>query len=142
MLDELRGWAGAEPTCRPSHRPLSVEETLALADGELVEIGAHTVTHPALGPLPPSSQREEIVQSKARLEDLLGRPVMSFAYPHGDYTAETVSIVREVGFARACSFTFAGLVHPSTDPFRLPRVQIQDWDGEELARRLSAWFDG
>ena len=48
VLNTLRAWAGARPGARPSHRPISVPELGALADGELIEIGAHTVTHPIL----------------------------------------------------------------------------------------------
>lgn len=144
VLHELRGWAGVEPAGRPSHHPLSLEEAVALARGGLVEVGAHTVTHPVLSTLPPASQRDEVLGSKARLEEILDRPVTSFAYPHGsksDYTAETVGIVREAGFACSCS-NFRGLVERSTDPFQLPRAHIQDWDGNKFAKRLSRWFGG
>jgi peptidoglycan/xylan/chitin deacetylase (PgdA/CDA1 family) len=142
VLDELLTWAGAELASHPRHRLLSLEEVSVLAQGELIEVGAHTVTHPRLSALPAASQRDEIRGSKARLEEVLNRPVTSFAYPHGgrsDYTAQTVSIVREAGFARACS-NFAGVVGPSTDRFQLPRIHVQDWDGDEFARRLSRWF--
>jgi peptidoglycan/xylan/chitin deacetylase (PgdA/CDA1 family) len=141
VLDELLTWAGLETAARLSHRPLSLEEAVALAKGDLVEVGAHTVTHPALSTLPGASQRDEILQSKARLEEIVGCPVTSFAYPYGDVSAETAGIVREAGFARACS-TGAGLVELSTDPFQLPRRYVQDWDGEAFSRRLSRWFDG
>jgi peptidoglycan/xylan/chitin deacetylase (PgdA/CDA1 family) len=143
ILDDLLAWAGTEPTVRPTHCSLSLEEVLALAQGELIEVGAHTVTHPALSALPALSQRDEILESKARLEEVLGSPVTSFAYPYGkqrDYTAETVSIIREAGFACACS-NFTGVVGRSTDQFQLPRVHVQDWNGEEFAGRLSKWFD-
>jgi peptidoglycan/xylan/chitin deacetylase (PgdA/CDA1 family) len=142
VLDELLRWAGVESMSHPSHHPLSFEEVLALAQGELIEVGAHTVTHPRLSALPAASQRDEIQGSKARLEEVLGHPVTSFAYPHGgrsDYTAQTVSMVREAGFACACSY-FAGIVGQSTDRFQLPRMNVQDWDGEEFAWRLSRWL--
>ncbi len=144
VLHELRGWAGVEPAGRPSHRPLSIEEAVALSRGGLVEVGAHTVTHPVLSALPPASQRDEVLGSKARLEEILGRSITSFAYPHGsrsDYTAETINIVREAGFACSCS-NFRGLVERSTDPFQLPRTHVQDWPGDRFARRLSKWFSG
>ena len=48
VLRELRGWAGTEPAVRPRHRPFSLEEAVALAQGGLVEVGAHAVSHPAL----------------------------------------------------------------------------------------------
>ena len=139
VLDELRGWAGAEPAGSPSHRLLSLEEVVALAQGELIEVGAHTVTHPALSTLPPVSQRDEILGSKVQLEEILGRPVTSFAYPYGNRSAETVGIVREAGFACACS-TRADVVRRSTNHFKLPRAHVQDWDREEFATWLSRWF--
>jgi peptidoglycan/xylan/chitin deacetylase (PgdA/CDA1 family) len=141
-LDELLTWAGAEPTVRPTHRFLSLEEVVALAQGDLIEIGAHTVTHPVLSALPAASQRVEIQRSKARLEEVLKRPVTNFSYPYGNeyhYTAETVGMVKEAGFTSACS-SFAGVVEQTTDPFQLPRVRVPDCDGERLARRLSRWF--
>jgi len=112
---------------------------MALARLELIELGAHTVTHPALPALPEASQREEIRQCKLELEQLLGRPVTSFAYPYGQYTAETAALVREEGFSSACS-TQAGFVNQQTDLFCLPRMRVEDWDGERLARMLSDWF--
>jgi peptidoglycan/xylan/chitin deacetylase (PgdA/CDA1 family) len=139
VLDELLVWAGAEPAARPTRRPLSLEEVVALAKGELVEVGAHTVTHPALSTLPAVSQRYEILESKAQLEDILDRRVVSFAYPYGSLSAETVDIVRAAGFSCACS-SRADAVRLSTERFQLPRVVVRDWSGEEFARRLSRWF--
>jgi len=141
VLRELRELAGAEPADRTSQRPLSLEEAVTLAQGELVDVGAHTVTHPPLSALPLASQRDEIVGSKAQLEELLDHPVAGFSYPHGSLSLETASMVREAGFACACA-TRGGLVKRSTDPFRLPRKNIEDLDGDKLARQLSEWFDG
>jgi peptidoglycan/xylan/chitin deacetylase (PgdA/CDA1 family)/SAM-dependent methyltransferase len=144
VLDELLTWTGAQPVSRNTHRFLSLQEVATLLRGELVEVGAHTVTHPALSALSVASQRNEIQQSKNRLEEILGRRVTSFAYPYGtqkDYTTETVALVREAGFACACS-AVEGVVGSSTDRFQLPRVFVQDWDGEEFAKRLSDWLHG
>jgi peptidoglycan/xylan/chitin deacetylase (PgdA/CDA1 family) len=140
VLCELREWAGAESVGRLSNRSLSLDEVGALAQGGLVEVGAHTVSHPALKLLPPASQRDEILSSKAHLEGILDHPVAGFSYPYGSLSAETVGIVREVGFAYACA-SGGGLVKRSADLFRLPRKGIQDWDGDEFARHLSEWFD-
>ena len=140
--DELLAWAGAELAARPSHRPLSHQEIAALAEGDLIEIGAHTITHSLLAAAPTSVQRREIVQSKAQLEELVGQPVRSFAYPfgkRGDYTEETVTIVRESGFACACS-NFPGAVTGGVDHFQLPRMFVEDCDGEEFTRQLWLWL--
>jgi peptidoglycan/xylan/chitin deacetylase (PgdA/CDA1 family) len=143
VLDELLEWADAEPVVRPTHRPLSLEEASKLAQGELVEIGAHTVTHPTLSALTATSQRDEILKSRHYLQDLIGRPVRSFSYPYGrlsDYDHQTISILRQAGFACSCS-NFTGVIEQDTDLFQLPRVQVQDWDGDEFAKRLLRWFN-
>ena len=78
----------------------------------------------------------------ARLEDVLRRPVVGFAYPYGfrsDYTEETVDIVRESGFAWACS-NFGDAVWGDADRFQLPRMLVRNWNGEECARNLKGWF--
>jgi peptidoglycan/xylan/chitin deacetylase (PgdA/CDA1 family) len=116
-------------------------EVEALEQGGVIEIGAHTVTHPFLSALPAAWQRDEIKDGKAFLEELLGHPVTSFAYPYGDYTAETTALVREAGLKCACS-TVADTVWRRSDCFQLPRVEVKDWDGEEFAARLSRWFNG
>ena len=143
-LDELLAWSGAEPIGRLTHRPLSRDEVFYLTDGGIVEVGAHAVTHPVLSALPAAVQRSEIQRSKARLEEILGHPVTSFAYPYGersDYTMETVAAVQEAGFVCACS-GFADVVWRRTDLWQLPRFIVRDWDGEEFARRLEGWFRG
>jgi peptidoglycan/xylan/chitin deacetylase (PgdA/CDA1 family) len=142
VRDELISWSGRDPTPRSTHRSLSRDELLLLAQGGLVEIGCHTVTHPALSTLAPTSQEEEIRQSKACLEEVLGRSVASFAYPYGrscDYTQRTVSLVREAGFNCACS-TAATPVRSHADRFQLPRFQVVDCNGEELCKQLKSWL--
>jgi peptidoglycan/xylan/chitin deacetylase (PgdA/CDA1 family) len=139
ILDQLRAWAGAKVETRPTHRPLTLAEVPMLEEGNLIEVGSHTMMHPFLSALPIPRQRKEIKKGKARLEEILGHSVSSFAYPYGDYSSKTLSLVQEAGFTRACSTISAG-VRPKCDRFQLPRVEILDWDGEEFARRLSRWF--
>jgi glycosyltransferase involved in cell wall biosynthesis/peptidoglycan/xylan/chitin deacetylase (PgdA/CDA1 family) len=144
VLDELLAWAGVDPQVRSTHRSLSVDEIRALASTEIVDIGAHSVTHPVLAALPSAFQRDEVTRSKADLEEILGRPVSWFAYPFGSsgtYTEESVGLVRQAGFAAACS-ALRGSVELCTDRFQLPRVQVCDWDGDELARQLSSLMPG
>ena len=142
VLDEFLMWAGVRPKDPAARTTLSPEGVVALAREDLVEVGSHTVTHPVLSALSPDLQRDEIHRSKAALDDLLGRPVRSFAYPYGaptNYTSETIAIVREAGYSCACS-TVASAVERNSDLFQLPRLHVQDWDSEEFARHLSVWF--
>lgn len=140
-LAELRAQVGAGAEGRPSHRALAGEEVGRLAAGGLVEVGAHTVTHPVLATLTPAEQQREVVESKQALEEWAGRPVLSFAYPYGsrnDYSEETVALVRGAGFALACTAA-TGRISRRTSVFELPRLPIRDMDGEAFARRLSEW---
>jgi peptidoglycan/xylan/chitin deacetylase (PgdA/CDA1 family) len=137
-LEQLLAWSGREATARPTHRTMTMEEVRRLADGDLVTIGSHTVTHPTLSALTPDAQRTELEQSKARLEEILERPARTFAYPFGgesDYTAETIGLLKEIGYDCACSY-FPGVIRARTDRYQLPRIQVKDWDGDELARLL------
>src|SRR6185312_11109546 len=120
---------------RAGYGGLSAEQVQALALGGLVEIGAHTVTHPALPALSADGQRNEVGASRARLEEILGASVTSFAYPYGALTTESAAIVRDAGFDCACA-TVSGLVEHGSDRFELPRVQVCDWGAEEFGRRL------
>ena len=145
VLGQLRTWAGVPVAARPTHRALERREVAHLGASGLVEVGAHTVTHPCLAALDRRHQSDEIRGSKLRLEEMIGHPVTSFAYPYGsrsrsDYTPETVDAVRKAGFDGACSY-LAKPVRRDADLFELPRATVGDWDGDELARRLRGWLD-
>jgi len=125
-------------------RPLSRDELRTLADGGLIEIGCHTRTHPVLATLAHEAQRDEIHGARSELQAIVETPVTSFAYPFGrrrDYDADSVALVREAGFACACS-NFDGPVRAGTDAFQLPRFQVRDWDGDGFAAALRAWRAG
>lgn len=95
---------------------------------ELVDVGAHTVNHAALAKLTPEGAREEIVQSKARIEEELGSEVDLFCYPYGDPGSagrREFDLVRELGFTAAVT-TRKGLLYPEHGDhlFALPRVSL------------------
>jgi peptidoglycan/xylan/chitin deacetylase (PgdA/CDA1 family) len=86
-------------------------------------------------------QREDIVRSKVFLEEITGGAVTTFCYPFGAHSDETVDTVRDAGFFAACSIGGARVLRTS-DPLRLPRVPVNNWDGQEFEARLSGWFKG
>lgn len=134
LLQDLRDWAGTTAMVRSTHRVLSSEELVRLAEGSMIEIGAHTVTHPLLPKLPLAAQVREIENSKAFLEETLGDDIGCFAYPYGD-VGNAADIVRGAGFSAACT-TAADVVHRGEDPYRLPRLYVGNWDGEEFHRQI------
>jgi peptidoglycan/xylan/chitin deacetylase (PgdA/CDA1 family) len=138
-LDMIRAWAGVNEDLRFGDRALSPDEVNILGEGGLIELGAHTMTHPSLNVLSISQQQEEISGSKLQLENIIRRPVKSFSYPHGDYSVETIELVQRAGFQGASTTNFR-CVTPGADPFQLPRFQIDDWSGAEFLRRLARWY--
>jgi peptidoglycan/xylan/chitin deacetylase (PgdA/CDA1 family) len=137
-LETLRSRFNLPADPRDSHRMRTPDELRQLASCDLIDIGAHTVTYPRLATLSIDDQRHEIAQSKRTLEDLLARPVRSFASPFGhpaDYTPKTLCLVREAGFDHACS-SVAGPVGPGFDPYQLPRVPVHNCSPDHLDRHL------
>jgi peptidoglycan/xylan/chitin deacetylase (PgdA/CDA1 family) len=122
---------------------LSIQEVSALSRCPLIELGSHTITHPRLSAIANEAQRQEIEGSKIALEEMIGHPVKSFAYPYGgseDYTTETRTAVQKAGFTCACS-TISDVVREGNDLFQLPRFQVGDWDGDEFSKRVVNWFE-
>ena len=122
----------AEPTPARSVTP---DELARLAAHPLVEIGAHTKTHPCLTDLDAEAQMDEIAGSRAALEAVTGGPVEGVSYPFGGYDRHSITAAREAGFAYACA-AMAGVCTASTPVFEIPRFTVYDWTGEELDRRL------
>jgi peptidoglycan/xylan/chitin deacetylase (PgdA/CDA1 family) len=88
---------------------------------------AHTVTHPNLLQLPDEDARREIAESKAELEQRLGRTVDAFCYPAGLFGPRERAYVSDAGFTAAVSCE-PGVNTPSTDPLALRRRQIDRRD--------------
>jgi peptidoglycan/xylan/chitin deacetylase (PgdA/CDA1 family) len=134
QLAALEEWSGGRgPT--PDGRPLRRDEIARLASDGLVEIGAHSVSHPLLPALRPDEREREIRESQAFLAGVLGHRVTSFAYPHGGHDGGTRRIVAKSGFERACTGR-SGTVRSRSHPLELPRVGIPDCDGDVFARKL------
>lgn len=103
-----------------------------------VEIGAHSHTHPELDRLRARGQVEEARLSKLLLEQHLGVPVTSFAYPFGHYDQQVREAVAAEGYISAC--TMNSWAATSGDHLlELPRTAVFDeTDVASLAARLSA----
>jgi peptidoglycan/xylan/chitin deacetylase (PgdA/CDA1 family) len=102
-----------------------------------MEIGAHTRTHARLPELSIGKIEEEVSGSKKDLEDLLGLPVTSFAYPYGLFDEVCVEVVKKSGFDIACT-TRTGWFGSEPDLFRVRRVGVSSSDGlSRFARKLA-----
>lgn len=106
------GWAG-----------FMTPSQVVAADGMGFTIGAHTVDHVALAAQPPARATWEMKQSKLMLEELLGHPVLDFAYPYGSFNAYDVAQARILGFETAASTMYSS-VHSAGQLYELSRMRI------------------
>jgi len=99
------------------------EELLPALLASADEIGAHTVTHPHLDEIPTSDAVAEIDGSRRELEERLGGPIASFAYPHGAHDRVIRDAVIAAGFTSAAAVKNA-LSHRGDDPFAIARWTV------------------
>ncbi|MES2524760.1 MAG: polysaccharide deacetylase family protein [Gemmatimonadota bacterium] len=142
-IEALHNVLGVSPTARDSHRCCSANELQALAGkspgDSLVDLGAHTVSHPRLAMLDVGAQTAELRESRLVLESILGRPVTTAAYPFGravDVSGDTVAAARAAGIEAACTLTAGPLWATRIDPLMLPRYVVHPMDGDQLSRWL------
>jgi peptidoglycan/xylan/chitin deacetylase (PgdA/CDA1 family) len=135
----IRRWSEVSSQGRSTPRAMNEEELLRLVDGGLIELGAHTRNHPMLQQLSPERQKDEIQSSKKDLETLLAENIAGFSYPNGRATVESKWLVRESGFAYACTSRH-DVVRPGSDLYELTRFWQPDVDGEEFVKRLNRWM--
>lgn len=83
------------------YRFLSKEQIERLNNEPLCTLGGHTASHVHLSQLSKTQQREEIESCKLWLESITHKPMKDFAYPYGDYNADTISVVKDLRIMRA-----------------------------------------
>jgi peptidoglycan/xylan/chitin deacetylase (PgdA/CDA1 family) len=107
---------------------MSWEELKPFADDPLVTIGAHTITHCNLARQSEGIAAHEMAISRARIESVLQRPVLHFAYPYGDKIAagrREFALARAAGYKTAVT-TRPGMIFPENAGHltALPRVSL------------------
>jgi len=106
-----------------------------------VTIGAHGITHAPLAECGERQLREELMGSKACLEDLLGHPVDSLSYPHGSVNRRVRDAAENAGFRIGATSRF-DINHQDRDPLLLCRTDIWAGDSERVFKeKLSGYWD-
>lgn len=89
------------------------------------EVASHGCTHPRMSLLDEAGIREEATRSRHRIEEMVGRPVTSFSYPHGtqdDVNDQVREGVVNAGYENAVMSVDSN--RPMSDPLLLPRTAI------------------
>jgi peptidoglycan/xylan/chitin deacetylase (PgdA/CDA1 family) len=125
-----------QPSAAPRRSLLSASELAGLA-GAGHEIGSHGIDHAPLSLAGRAALQREIVDSRALLEDAVGRSVESFAYPYNAVAGPAGRELVRATYSAACA---GGLstVRAGADPWRLARVDCHYLRRPELLRRAVA----
>ena len=140
-MKSLREQVSADGIARETHRLLTKDELIELAGSKWIEIGSHTCNHVLLAESSEQTQKYEIVQDKANLEKLLKYPITSLSYPYGgpdDIGDKAVEIAKQAGHKIAFTTDWLS-IRRDYDLFRLPRLLIDDWSGDEFRKSIHFW---
>jgi peptidoglycan/xylan/chitin deacetylase (PgdA/CDA1 family) len=102
-------------------------------------IGAHSISHPHLPRLSRVEQEREVIESLRAVEDGLGAPVHSFAYPYGESTPVVEAAV--AGHCRAGFGTALDFVGMQSRVTLLERIDGYYLRPDSAARMDQRWFD-
>lgn len=106
---------------------MTVNQIKEIDSGGLVEIGAHTLTHPFLANETDIRSKEEIQLSIRQLEEILQHPILTFAYPNGrqfqDWGEREINYLKETSVKLAFSTSHRDFT-ASDSVYAIPRYGI------------------
>lgn len=88
-----------------------------------IDIESHTVNHVHLDTLPYEEQLKELKDSKATIEKVTNKEVLSIAFPFGDYNENTLKAVTDAGYSIAFT-TNRGLANRTDNKIALDRIYV------------------
>lgn len=108
-----------------------------LAASNLIEIASHTLHHVNLKSANPQVGEKEIIDSKKSLENLIGKPVNSFAYPYGAFSQFSIDLVHKAGYLSSAS-VIPGISQSDSNRFFLYRIR----PGNKMDKNFLSWLEG
>lgn len=107
---------------------ISWQEAKEMCQSGLVDIGSHTINHYRLIDIPQEEAVREIIASKCRIEEEIGRPVLHFCYPDGFFSETIKGMLKTAGYETALTVTSSdgtkNINTPGADLFELKRVSV------------------
>jgi peptidoglycan/xylan/chitin deacetylase (PgdA/CDA1 family) len=119
FIGDWSSWEGSGK----NRAPLMTKDNILTMSAQGFHFGGHTQTHKKLVAISPEEARREIETGKRDLEELLQKPVHSFAYPYGDFNDQIISLVEGCGF-KAARTVHTGNTHKESDLFRLCCIKL------------------
>ena len=117
-----------------------------MSEDPLVEIGAHTISHPALNKLTDSAVLKEIEGSRDKIESEINKKVEHFSYPFGtrnEIGRREFKIAKKCGFKTSTTTSIANIFEEHKDLLeQLPRIPINQKRDNGKINYLSLWLNG
>lgn len=110
-------------TSRIGERAFLTAKQLRTLSQAGMDIGSHTVDHLELPSLDDAGRAQQLSQSRAELEKVLGHPVRWFCYPAGRNDAASARSVAKAGYLLGYT-TEGGSVLRADSLTQLPRVRV------------------
>lgn len=120
---------------------MTPEALRSLAGIPGANVGAHGASHVALTNCDSSQLHSELVSSRCYLEDVIGMPVTSMAYPYGAVDRRVCMAVEAAGYKLgACSH--AGLNDADRNPLLIRRTEVLSRDNiRSFRQKLNGDWD-
>ena len=133
---KLERWAATDQ--ESELRPLSWDGVRELARAGW-EVGSHTSSHPRLTEIAPEDADRELRSSRSAIEEALGRPCTSIAYPFGDYDERLAGQARAAGYVTGVTL-LDGLRRrlPWPNDLEIPRQGIYRGTGHMQFRLMTS----
>jgi len=105
-----------------------------------VDFQSHTVDHPCLPNCSFDEAMNQLLESKSAIEKITGKPVISIAYPNGDFSDREMKLANDTGYIVGFASKF-GFVNHRSNNYCLNRVSINDTCNynEFILRATGVW---
>lgn len=121
---------------RPIPGYMTWDQLKEMAADPLVEVGAHSASHPHMPDQSREQVRAEIATSTAAFHEKLGRKPALFAYPFGESSLAVEGIVREAGYSAAFG-QHSGAFDSASNVYYLPRFALNEHYGDAERFRMA-----
>lgn len=140
-LGSTPGWEDYSTSGDPAMNELLLtEEQLQTMPHDLIQIGSHTRTHPMLPQLSEQEARNELSQSRARLQEILQMDVTLFSFPYGACNEDLIEWCHDAGYEKVFT-TIPRPVSVRGNEFAVGRVTVDPDDSSlEFSLKLSGAF--
>ena len=102
---------------------LGWKEIKEMSDSGLITIGSHTISHKWLPAMGTKNLKSELAESKAILEEHIGKPVKALCYPIGAHNDRVEREAKLAGYICAVA-TNPGRFSPNDDLYSIKRIKI------------------